>query len=643
MTGTTVNENKVLKVAVVTVAILMIVIHMIYSQNLIMNSNQYYNMHLGFSLGLVFLVTASKLKQGLQQNISIFLFFVVVAASFYMHIMEPELRVRSWSNTQLDLMIGVTLIVLALWASVKSFGWLIPLLAIGTVIYPFFGQYLPEPFTTTSYSISNTISNLSVGLYGGIYGVAMQASADFIFLFVVFSAVMGATGMKKYFFELSKFLIGKILRKIRSGVGVLSVFYSSMVGGVTGSSLADFLFTGATTMEAMNKSGYSKESSAAIGAAASTGAQITPPILGVTAFAMAAYSGVPYLTIMMMCIIPCILFFLSVYVYTIFSVKKDRNQDEKDNPLFEAIDKQELIYKTPAFVIPLAIIIIMLYNNQSIMATAFWAILAVLALSYMVPKKQRPTKNNLVEGFVDGALSGAQISVISAVIGLMLTTFSNSGITIKLSAGIEIWSGGSLILTLLILWVISNLLGLIGVSAVAYFTAAAFAVPVLTGLGVAYEVAHFFIVFPTIFALITPPVAILVVVAAKIAGTKYIPTAIETCKAAAAAFILPFLFVYAPSVVLQHGPTSMIFWIEIAVCTILTISLQLGLVSQIIIKHTWWERVILLVASGGCFMFLVMREPSMLILSIVAIMFSIFSQVIRSRRSDSSNPSSMSA
>jgi TRAP-type uncharacterized transport system fused permease subunit len=222
--------------------------------------------------------------------------------------------------------------------------------------------------------------------------------------------------------------------------------------------------------------------------------------------------------------------------------------------------------------------------------------------------------------------------VITGVIGLLLTTFSSSGIGVKLSIGIEEWSGGNLFTALLIIWLVSIVMGMVGVSTIAYFMAAAFGVPVLVDLGVPEKIGHFFVMFPSVYAMLTPPIALAVIVAAKLAGAKYILASIESVKAAFSAFLLPFLIVYAPSIVFYNSVWSPVFWLELAVCLIILMTLQIAFVGYFLTIFRWYERVLSFVASALFMLFLAHRLPALGICALILLVLAFGLHLVRYKK-----------
>jgi len=440
--------------------------------------------------------------------------------------------------------IGALLIMLVLEATRLPFGWLMPLLAAMVVVYPFFGSMLPEPFHTTSYGLKRTISNLSVSLNNGIYGAVLPISANFIFLFVVFGGVLQATGATRFFMELGK-LAG---RRLQGGPGLMAVASSAAVGSVTGNIAANIAITGSFTIPLMKKSGYTPEQAGAIEAAASNGGQIMPPVMGIVAFGMAGMTGIPYVRIIAMALVPALLYFFSIGTYVQLNARKLGLES-----CGEKVDVKAMLSTAPQVLAPLGVIVAMLVKGHTVWYVAFWAIVSAVLASIavcVITGKKIPPVSVYIEGFVTGAKSGAKIAAMSCCIGLIMATITLSGLGVKLSSGIEMWSGGRLLPALLIVGGIYVFIGMGGPSLTAYIIASIFAVPALTGMGVGFEQAHFFTMFTTIFAYLTPPVAIGAMIAARLAGGGYTRTALEAVYAAAAGVVAGIVMIFALQVAL---------------------------------------------------------------------------------------------
>ncbi|MBN2325239.1 MAG: TRAP transporter fused permease subunit [Spirochaetes bacterium] len=594
--------------------------HMVSTQVLLQGTVEHNTTHLGFALVLVFLTALEgRGKRSRRIYLTVLVLCSIVVLG-YIRVFSRELQLRAWFNTVPDLIIGAALVLLVLEATRQTFGWLVPLLAVLVVIYPFFGSLLPEPFHTTSYGLKRTISNLSVSLNNGIYGEVLSVSANFIFLFVVFGGVLQATGATKFFIELGK-LIG---RGLRGGPGLTAVVSSAAVGSVTGNIAANITITGSFTIPLMKKTGYTPEQAAAIEAAASNGGQIMPPVMGIVAFGMAGMTGIPYVRIMAMAVVPAFLYFYCVGTYVQLNARKlglKRYSEE--------VDLKAMLSAAPRFLVPLGVIVAMLVKGYTVWYVAFWAIVsAVLAsLSVCVLKREKPPPvSEYLEGFVKGAKSGAQIAAMSGCIGLILATITMSGLGVKLSSGIEVWSGGRLLPALCIVGGICVFMGMGGPSLTAYIIASLFAVPALMTMGVGFEQAHFFTMFATIFAYLTPPVAIGAVIASKLAGGGYTKTAVEAVKAAAAGFLLPLLFIYCPVLLLlPQRPIAAAAGVSAGM--LMLFSLQVALTGYFLTECRFTDRVLALLSFVFFLIYFPLQRYILFASGVIIFIILIFRQV----------------
>jgi TRAP transporter 4TM/12TM fusion protein len=528
--------------ALTVVGLAMAAYHMLYTQVFLQSAIGHYNTHLGFALLVAYLEAAHEAKRVGARLLLLGLALLAGAATGYVQLLWPQLQQRAYFNTPTDLVVGVVIVFLVLDATRRTFGWILPALALFVVIYPFFGRSLPEPFRCTALPFDETISNLSIGLQNGIYGIVLPTSANFIFLFAVFGAVLQALGGTRVFLLISRAVAGKL----RGGPGLMALVSSALVGSITGSAAANVVITGSFTIPLMKKVGYKPEHAAAIEAAASNGGQIMPPVMGIVAFGMAGLTGIPYLQICLMALIPAILYFYSAGLYVYFRAGQLGIGKMTDS---EETSAGEILRNLPAFVTPFVVILTLLVLGYSVMFVGFWAIVTAIAVAYL--GGTRPSLTALVRGFVNGAKAGAAIGASAGCVGLIMATFTMSGLGVKLSSGIQTWSGGHLSWALLIIAAVSIVLGMGGASLTGYFIVSIFGVPALQKMGVPFEQAHFFTMFFAVFAFLTPPVALVSMIAAKLADASYTRTAIESTKAAICGFIIPFLFIYSPVLLLS--------------------------------------------------------------------------------------------
>lgn len=608
------KQGKI-SVAVIIVGLAMAIYHMVYTQVYLQDNVPHLNTHLGFCLLLVFLDLFVKSKRRFQMVWLLGMVLLTLFALGYVQLFWRELQENAYFNSTLELAIGVIIIFLVLEATRREFGLFLPVLSMAIVLYPFLGKHLPEPFRCTAYPVDQTISNLSIGLANGIYGIVLPTSANYIFLFVLFGGILQALGGTKFFVLAAKMIV----RKVQGGPGLVAVLWSSIIGSITASAAADIAIMGPFTIPFMKKHGYKAEYAAAIEAASSTGGLIMPPIMGMVAFGMAGITGIPYIKIAVMAIIPALLYYfaLGLYVY----LRAGQLSVPKLPP--EKIDVKELLYSAPIFVVPFCLILFLLIQGYTVMYTAFWTIVSAVILSFL--RKDRPSMNDLIKGFVEGARGAAAIGVSAACVGPILATFTMTGLGVKISSGIQIWSGGNLFVALLIIAAIIMAMGCLGAALTAYLITSIFAVPALMKMGVGFEQAHFFAMFISNFAFLTPPVAMAALIASKIAEASYIKTAVESIKTALGGVTIPFLLIYCPFMLLL--PQDTIRGVAGLIASILFLfSIEITFVGYYIVDCSLLERV--LIGASGILFFLsiVLADITFLWIGLALITFITFYQ-----------------
>lgn len=544
--------SKLIDVALVVVGLAAVAYHMTTTQYLFVGSFEHQAIHLLFLLSLIFL-------QGMRRagtfwgrgSAAILLVLGVVGAGYVLLNLTHLEMVIGFPETR-DILIGVLLIALVMEATRQAWGLALPIVAGTFVAYFLWGHYLPEPLYHREFNFSYIISYLSIGL-SGIFGTFLAISANFVFIFVIFGALLEVIRVNDLFTELGK-AAGRVFR---GGPGQTAVMSSAMVGTVTGAAIANVAITGAFTIPYMKKSGYSAEEAGAIEATASTGGQIMPPVMGASAFLMAAFMGVPYATVMAAGLIPAILYFWGC-ILSVQMIALRRNLDVPPEP----VDRKLIMWRLPLFLIPLALLVVMLSMHYSPSLAGFWAIVSALGLS-LLSRKTRPSFPELARCLARGALIGAQIGIALAVVGLIAQTLITTGLGTKVASLVQLLSGGHLWLALIITMLVSIILGLGIPTSAAYALVAIVVVPGLIDMGVMPIAAHFFAFYFAVVSAITPPVALAALAAAGIAGGDYTKTSFIAFKIAIAGFIIPFLMVYNPVMLFRpenwaHGAGALI-------------------------------------------------------------------------------------
>lgn len=621
--------SKLLDKALLVVGVLAVGYHLLTTQYLFVGSYEHQAIHLVFIMSLIFLnaIRSSKSFSGRGfYTLMLFLGFISVG---YVLINMTHLEMVIGFPELNDVLIGVLLIVLVVVATHRSWGMSLPIVASVFVVYFIWGHELPRPLYHREFNFDYIISYLSIGL-SGIFGTFLSISANFVFIFVIFGALLEVIKVNELFTELGK-AAGRVFR---GGPGQTAVISSAMVGTVTGAAIANVAITGAFTIPYMKRSGYSAEEAGAIEATASTGGQIMPPIMGASAFLMAAFMGVPYSTVMMAALIPAILYFWGC----IFSVQLIAVRNNLTVPP-EAVDKKLIARRLPLFLIPIFVLVTMLSMNYSPSLAGFWAIVLTLVLSCL-RKETRPSFSELMQCLARGALIGAQIGIALAIVGLMAQTLITTGLGTKVANIVDLLSGGHLWLALIITMLVSIILGMGIPTSAAYALVAIVVVPSLIDLGVTPIAAHFFAFYFAVVSSITPPVALAALTAAGISGGNYMKTSFIAFQIAISGFIIPFLVVYNPVMLMR--PENWMY----GIAALIAIALGMTAITMVIFncaltKLNVYERLMAAISAVLMIGFVLLRhipdlplEFPMLFVGIVVFLSLMFIQV-RRRRSES--------
>lgn len=506
-------KNVSLPKAVLTVGgLAMVVYHAVASQYLYFSQWEHQTIHFAFLFLMVFMSYAIKAKSRLAAVGLYLCLAAALACCVYVYGNIEELEMSQGFPTRAALLAGLCLILATALGTWLCWGLPLLLVAVIFVAYFFFGHLLSGPLYHPAFGFDYVVSMLSVGL-SGLYGLFMSISADQVFMFVVFGALLGIFKVEGLLMEL-----GKILgRRLRGGAGLTGVFSNSLIGMVSGAPVANVAITGPFVLPYMNKSGYSVDEAGGILACSATGSQLMPPVMGAAAFMMATFIGRPYAVVMLAAILPAALFYFAVAVGVQFlSVRKDLQTVHMD------VDWALIRRRLPVFVLPIGLIFAMLLMRYSPSNTAFWASVVTLVTGFAI-KDTRPGRRELVRSLVSGAVTGAKIGISLALIGMVAQTLISTGLGSKLASLIHILAGGQLFIALLVTMVVALILGCAVPPAAAYALCAIIIIPTLT-----------------------PPVGLASLAATGISGGNYALTSVHGFRLSLSGFILPFLIIYNP-------------------------------------------------------------------------------------------------
>ncbi len=442
---------------------------------------------------------------------------------------------------------GIAAAVIAFYLTYRTFGLVFPLVALIAVTYLLFGSSIPGALKAPSMDLERLLTLLvsDVTSPWGLYGSLLILSANYLFLFIIFGSVLEAFGGLRFIMCVGN----AAARHFRSGAASLSVISSALLGSITGSTVANITVTGTFTIPLMKKSNYTPEQAAAIETAASCGGQILPPVMGATVFIMSGFTGIPYIDIVKASVFSAILYFGQLLLYAELNAAKRHILPMKG----EKVDMRELLLSAPVFILPLILLLVLLLTGLSLMKTIFYCIIAVVGIGLFCNLFQQKKLNfgKVLEATVKGTVSGSQIAVVLAVIGIAVACVEVSGIGMKLGTFLVGLSQNNLLLLLLMTALTAIVLGIGLPSPAAYIICATVLSPALVKIGVPLLIAHLFPLYYALFSHLTPPVGIGLMVACKMANSRYSASALEALKAAMPSFLLPFLFVYAPELLLR--------------------------------------------------------------------------------------------
>lgn len=438
-----------------------------------------------------------------------------------------------------DYLFGVVTILLVFEAARRVVGMPLVILAAVCLGYVFAGPYIPGVLAHSGFKVTRLIEHMyltSEGIFGQILGV----SATYIFLFVMFGSFLGITGVSAFFNDFAIAVAGRS----RGGPAKVAVISSALVGTVSGSTSANIVTTGTFTIPLMKKTGYEPSFAGAVEAAASTGGQIMPPIMGSAAYIMADTLGISFVKVMAAAFIPAVLYFLSVASGVHWRAWRNGIAGMTDTPnLWKLLKSQGYLF------LPLAAIIVLLVRGYNPLFAAFIGILVTVATSFL-KKESRINLSKLFKALESGAISALSVAVACAIVGVIIGVFTLTGAVLSMAGAILQLSGGILPLALLFTMLVAILLGMGVPTTACYVLTSAVAAPVLVKMGIPALAAHMFVFYFGCLATITPPVAVGAYTAAGLAGSNPSKTGWQALRLAASGFLVPYIFVYAPQLLM---------------------------------------------------------------------------------------------
>jgi TRAP transporter 4TM/12TM fusion protein len=455
------------------------------------------------------------------------------------------------------------------------------------LVYAFFGPWFPGWVKFKGMNLSQLTEVLFLS-DNGIFGIPTSVSVDYLFYFVLFGSLFGASGGGQLFTDLGL----KVVSKTKGGAAKASVISSALFGMISGSAVANVTVDGIFTIPLMKKSGYSAAEAGGIEAITSTGGQLMPPVMGAGAFIMAEILGVPYFEVAKAAALPAVAFYLSLFLIIDFKARRTGIGNLSEEEAQIKIRVLPRLY----LLLPVVLLVYFIANDYSVTWAIVWTIVALVAVS-LIRKETRLTPSRFIEGCLDGVKQVTGVAVPIAAIGIIIGVTVQSGLAMKFSSMLMDITGGNAILTYFMVILGCIVLGMGLPTVAAYMIGAILFVPPLIGFGLTPLAAHLFVFYYSILSMVTPPVALAAYAAAGIANESVSKTGWAAFRLSLVCFLIPFVFIYDEGMLLK-GPMDGILIASFT--TVLGIVAWAGFMARYFMGTlNLFERLLFLVVSLG--------------------------------------------
>lgn len=576
---------------------------------------------LGWGLDLVFLAGA-----------------ILTGGYLVLNLDEIFSRAGFWNST--DILVACIATVTVLEASRRAVGLGMTVIGLLAIVYafagprgelPWLGEWMPGILEHRGYTIDRVAGQLYLG-QEGIFGLPLGVAATYIFIFVLFGAFLECTGAGKFFIDMAYAATGRQ----RGGPAKAAVLASAGMGSISGSAIANVVTTGAFTIPLMKRLGYKAKQAGGVEAAASTGGQIMPPLMGAGAFLIAEYTNTPYLDIVKVSILPAIMYFATVYLFVhIIALKQGMQGLPKD----ELPQMRQVMKGGWHFLLPLAVLVWLLAMSMSPMRVGYYAVITILAVAvlryvlwffFVAPRQGQSVTATavkdvvrtgfakLIEGLELGARNAVAVSMACAVAGIIVGVVGLTGLGLKFSSMMLAFSGGNLVLALVMVLLASLVLGMGLPVTASYIVLIVLVGPALTAeFGVPLLVAHLVVFWYSQDSNVTPPIALAGFAGAAIAGSKPMETSFQAWKFAKGLYLIPLFMVFNPEIIIG-GPVPVVIWNGVIAILALG-AFAAALEGYLFTRMSWLPRIAITAAIFGVFYPNLMTEIAGVVVMVVAI------------------------
>ena len=577
---------EVLKRVVTAIAVAMSLYHMYIAASGPPEAMIFRGTHLVFALTLVFLLYPLRPGGGAAwralDGVALFAGWAIVVHIFLKYEEFTNRIIYIDELTFWDQLWGVVAVLIVFEATRRVLGWALPLTALGFIAYAAFISHVKFPILMEQLYLSTE----------GIFGSTLGVSASYVMLFVLFGAFMEKSGTGQLFMDFALSITGHTA----GGPGKVSVVSSSLFGTVSGSAVANVMVDGPLTIPLMKRSGFRPPFAAAVEATASTGGQIMPPVMGAAAFVMAEFLAVPYAQVALWALIPAVLYYVAVFAAVHFEAKRHglHGVPKSELPRFGRV----MLERGHLFV-PIAVILVGLILGYSAPLTALAGALACLPMALLRKTTRVGIRwKSVLDALEEGAKNTLSVAMACACAGIVIGVVTATGLGIVFTQFVVGLAQNALVLALILTALAGIVLGMGMPTTPAYIMMVALLVPALIKLGAPTPAAHMFAFYFAILSAITPPVALAVYAAASLAKTDIWAAGWAAVRVGAAGFIVPFMFVYEPALIMING------WAQVHVSLLACVSAVLGCIclaaglhGYLLASARMWERGVLVCAA----------------------------------------------
>lgn len=569
--------------------------------------NQYKIIHVAGALALVLLLSIRDRKterkfKSLAKGIDVLLLLVGLSASAFFFVFYEDIVTSIGLQNTATAVAGALLLVVVLETTRRAWGWVIPIMVVLGLAYALYGPSLPGIFSHGGMSESRLLG-YAVTNFQGVYGSFTALSLREVFLFVMLGATLQAAGAVDFFMDIAKTVFGRL----RSGPAQAAVLASGAMGSVSGNITSNVASTGALTIPMMKRAGFSKEYAAGVEAAASTGSQIIPPVMGAAVFVMVANTGIPYSEIILVALAPSLIYYVFLSISVQITAKR-LGIPRGGQPDWKSV--RGAFRRDGYLLIAFPILLWYIFSGMSIARAALYTIIAV-ALLFVVRSclthrfKMRPVAHDvgrfLREALYEGSITGFKLGLVMATLGVVVEMFVVTGFAQRLSFQMVSIAGDSLLVLLGLVALTCIVFGMGMPTTGAYITVSVLAAPALIAFGIPMVVAHFYVLYFALMAAVTPPVGGAAIVATGISGGRYFTTALMATRLALPGFVLPVYFVVHPELLLVE--TTFLEYLLIALAALAGVVAVTALVERYLVRRLGVVEYPMLVGAVVCVAF----------------------------------------